>query len=303
MSTLSPEALTAATQQIFHDPHVAQAWADWQRYHDSHGVWNPGHGVGGPQAAFYNAVRATGLMPDGFQVGYGNDGQPVLEHKGLPGWAYPLIGAGIAATAGAATGAFGGAFGGAAAAGGGGASAAGGGAGAAGTAGAGGAAAAAAPSMWPLVAGQVGAAALSSLFAPDPFQRRTGFSGDADPNAWMGDVHNLLGSTMHDWQSHMAEPPPEIPFANLEMHGNPGATSPRRVAGTAPPALPGPTSPARAPLSLGPTAPPPAAAAPPTDDPLLQTPPGRNPQSQGAAALLLHTLMDRSRHVPQQGAH
>lgn len=120
MANLSPQELTARAQQVFSDPRVAQAWAAWKNYHDRTGVWNPGHGVVGYAADFDQAVRATGLMPDGYQVGYnGPDGSPTLVHKGLPSWVYPLAAAGIAATAGAATGAFGAAAGGAAASGGG----------------------------------------------------------------------------------------------------------------------------------------------------------------------------------------
>lgn len=120
MANLSPQELTARAQQVFSDPRVAQAWAAWKNYHDRTGVWNPGHGVVGYAADFDQAVRATGLMPDGYQVGYnGPGGSPTLMHKGLPSWIYPLAAAGIAATAGAATGAFGAAAGGAAASGGG----------------------------------------------------------------------------------------------------------------------------------------------------------------------------------------
>lgn len=120
MANLSPQELTARAQQVFNDPRVAAAWAAWKNYHDRTGIWNPGHGVVGYAADFDQAVRATGLMPEGYQVGYnGPGGSPTLVHKGLPSWVYPLAAAGIALTAGAATGAFAPAAGGAAASGGG----------------------------------------------------------------------------------------------------------------------------------------------------------------------------------------
>ncbi len=102
--TQTPADLQAALSRAKADPRVAAAAKAWTDYHDTHGVWNPGHGTLGPQADFMSAIKS--YLPPGYHAVMGQDGQPVLKKDGLPSWIYPVAAMAIGLTAGAATGAF-----------------------------------------------------------------------------------------------------------------------------------------------------------------------------------------------------
>lgn len=100
------QQLQAAADQAFADPAVQQAWQAWQDFHAKTGVWSDAHGVGTYERDLQQKLHAAG-MPTDMRLSFGgSDGAPHFTNPGLPGWAYPLIAAGIAVTAGAATGAF-----------------------------------------------------------------------------------------------------------------------------------------------------------------------------------------------------
>lgn len=92
----SSDQLSALTESVMADPAVQEALHAWQQYHAQTGSWSGGHGVSPYEQRLRQAMTAAG-MPSDTRISYGgSDGSPHLTNPGLPGWAYPVIGAAIA---------------------------------------------------------------------------------------------------------------------------------------------------------------------------------------------------------------